>query len=791
MSLKCLQKWRQVIGPVMACCALLAAVMVPPETQAKSSRAAARAAAAASAADAGSAASAADAAASAASEPGEPVSTRVMTFRQLGHLFPLDLRGVDGQNSVLFNIRDDEVVNRAELFLNFTFSPALLPELSHLNVRLNGEVVATLPLPKDLAGTTVKRTIALNPLLLTTFNRLTLQLIGHYTLDCEDPLHTSLWANISNLSEIHLGVEPVSLANDLRILPSPFFDPKDPTPLRLPFVMAGRSSGVLEAAGIVSSWFGEMAGYRGVSFPVSASVPAQGHAVVLGLASTRLEGVTMPTVSGPTLAVASSPSDSRAKLLLVLGRDEAELKQAASALVLGGNAMSGPIAVVTSLREIQARKPFDAPRWVPSDRPVTLGELAKQGEELTAWGYTDMVIKLPVNFPPGLSSWRGATAPMDFKYRFTPRQYRDKSVLNINVDRNLVKAYSLSKNVSALSEAKELVQESSGIGDMMTVHEHLEVPAYLLPSATELQFHFSYDVSKQGPCKDVILDNQRGVIDPDSTLDLSQLHHFAAMPDLASFANKGFPFTRMADLSETTVVFAAEPRDAEVSAYLALLARFSSSTGFPAVRLKVQTGGDLSDLSGRDLLFIGSANGLPLLKQWESSLPVSLNAQSRRFDLSDPLGQISRWLEADPGRPGDPALSRISLQSGGADAFLMGFESPLTAGRSVVAVVANQPEAFDNLVDALLTPERVSRIHGSVVSVRQDQVDMLAQTVDYYVGSLGWIDGMRWFISRHPLLLVLMLMIGAFLLAVPTYVMLRRRARSRLQTDTGIVAEGH
>lgn len=781
MSFKQMLTWRRSFAPVMACCALLAAILVPPASEAKSRSARAAAAAAADPSEAGASDAVVEPAALTVTESTEAPRSRVLTFRQLGHVTPLDLRGVDGQNSVQFNIRDDEVVTSAQLRLNFTFSPSLLPELSHLNVRLNGEVVSTIALPKELAGTVVKKTIILNPLLLTTFNRLTLQLIGHYTLDCEDPLHTSLWANISNLSELDLGLESVSLANDLRILPSPFFDPKDPGRLKLPFVLPGRSSGILESAGAVASWFGELVGYRGASFPVSAEIPERGHAVIIGLASSRLGGITFPEVAGPTLAVMSNPNDARSKLLLVLGKDEAELKQAASALVLGGNALSGPTALVSNFREILPRKPFDAPRWVPSDRPVKLGELALRGEDLTAWGYTDMVIKLPVSFPPGLSSWRGASAPLDLRYRFTPRQYRDKSVLNINLDRNLIRAYSLSKNMSTLGEARALIQETAGMGDLMTVHEQLDVPAHLLPSATELQFHFSYDVTKQGPCKDVILDNQRGVIDPDSTLDLSHLHHFAAMPDLAAFANKGFPFTRMADLSETTVVFSAEPKDSEISAFLALMGRFSSATGFPVVKIRVQTGGDLSGLGGRDLLVIGNAASLPLLKQWENSLPVSLTAQSRRFDLSDPMAQVSRWLAADPSRTGDPALSRISLAGGANDAFVMGFESPVTSGRSVVALVATQPDAFDDVVDALLTPERLARFQGSVVSVRQHQVDMLAQTVDYYVGSLGWLDGTRWFLARHPLLLVLMLAIGAFMLAVPMYVLLRRKARMRLQ----------
>ncbi len=49
-----------------------------------------------------------------------------VTLRQLGALFPLQLRGVDGTSGVQFSVRADEVVTAAQLQLHFAYSPALL-----------------------------------------------------------------------------------------------------------------------------------------------------------------------------------------------------------------------------------------------------------------------------------------------------------------------------------------------------------------------------------------------------------------------------------------------------------------------------------------------------------------------------------------------------------------------------------------------------------------------------------------------------------------------------------------
>lgn len=75
------------------------------------------------------------------------------TFRQLGFQQALNIRGVNGQIAVPFSVRADEVVTDASVDLIYNFSPALLEDLSHFNVIVNGEVVQSIPLVKDNSGT--------------------------------------------------------------------------------------------------------------------------------------------------------------------------------------------------------------------------------------------------------------------------------------------------------------------------------------------------------------------------------------------------------------------------------------------------------------------------------------------------------------------------------------------------------------------------------------------------------------------------------------------------------------
>jgi len=206
-----------------------------------------------------------------------------LNFEKLGRRYPMDLRGVESTDGINFSVRADEVVTSARLTLHYAYSPALLTELSHINILVNEEVAATLQLPKEEAGVAQTRTVEIPPHLITEYNRLSVQFIGHYTMNCEDPLHSSLWARISPDSVLEIKTAPLPLPNDLAILPLPFFDRRDIRALNLPFVFSGTpDNATLEAAGVLSSWFGEQASYRGAVFTAqSDALPARGHGVIV------------------------------------------------------------------------------------------------------------------------------------------------------------------------------------------------------------------------------------------------------------------------------------------------------------------------------------------------------------------------------------------------------------------------------------------------------------------------------------------------------------------------------
>ena len=90
-------------------------------------------------------------------------------------------------------------------------------------------------------------------------------------------------------------------------------------------------------------------------------LPAKGNGIILlsGDAPVQIGGLSVPAPKGPTLTVLTNPNDPNGKLLVVAGRDTAELKRAAIAVSAGGKALSGGTVLIDKLDTLKPRKPYD------------------------------------------------------------------------------------------------------------------------------------------------------------------------------------------------------------------------------------------------------------------------------------------------------------------------------------------------------------------------------------------------------------------------------------------------
>lgn len=689
-----------------------------------------------------------------------PLLERRLLLSELGGN-PADvIKGVEGQHSWDFGLRLDQTVRQARLRLRYSYSPALLPELSHLRVQLNGVVVATVALPREANGAEQTSELVLPGEFFTDYNQLNIQLIGHYTTGCEDPLHSSLWASINGASELLLSLQPLELSPDLARLPAPFFDERDSERLRLPFVFSATPPlPVLQAAAVAATWFGALADYRGAEFPVLRDRQPRGHALVFATNEARPAGLELPTVQQPTLRLLPNPSDPYGLLLVVQGRDAEQLQQAVTSLVLGSALLSGPVATIKAA-PLPARRPLnDAPRWLAGDRPVRFGELVQDLKELQVEGHAPGPINLRVRVAPDLFTWNRYGVPLKLSYRYTPPVEDDNSMLTISANKQIVGSFRLKPGEPG---------EYSGV---------LRVPPYLLGSDNNLQFQFGVDYHRPGPCRDSGLDLVRSSLDPEaSTIDVSGFDHYALMPNLRLYANGGHPFTRYADLAETALLLPSPASNGDLEAAFQLLGRLGAITGAPGLRLRLASGEALEGLKDKDLLLVGDQ---PLLARWRQNLPAVIEREARS---SGPLARAGLWFRRGLVNDSTAATNEggVSAESGGGIAALVGFESPLRGGRSVVALLYNSEPARQAALTALAEPGSVARIRGDTAVIRGEEINVFSSNSGYAVGRLSPLTWLWLQFSLHAWLVVVLVLLAALLAAAGVYGYLRRAAARRI-----------
>ena len=689
------------------------------------------------------------------------------------------LRGVNPNGGVEFGMRSDEVVSKAVLNLEYTPSPSLLPTQSQLKVYLNDELMDVLPVTKEQLGKKTLAQVPINPLFITDFNRIRLEFVGHYRDVCENPASNTLWMDVGRNSSLQMTYQSLALKNDLSPFPVPFFDPRDNRPLNLPMVFAS-SPDVTEqlAATIVASWFGSRSGWRGQNFPVMYDKIPDRNAIIFATNAKRPAFLREhPDVKAPTIEMISHPDNPYVKLLVVFGRDEKDLVQAAKAIAQGNILFRGSSVVVDEVKPLLARKPYDAPNWVRTDRAVTFGELKTYEEQLQSTGIEPSPVSLSLNLPPDLYLLRTTGIDMNLNYRYTAPSTKDSSRMDISLNNQFLQSFNLMNN----QETNRLLLRLPVLQGLLDGKTDVSIPALKLGAVNQLRFDFQYMNPMPGGSVDNCITFQpvqnHVVIGDESTIDFSKYYHFLAMPDLRAFANAGFPFSRMADLSESIVVMPKAPNEGQVTTLLDTMATVGAQTGLPAINVTLTDDGAQIQNKDADIMVIGS-----IPDKLKDEKRIDLLVQAAQSWVNTPLRQ-TEFPSIMPDINDRKASAQTAVTSQGAMAAVVGFQSPYNDQRSVIALLADSPRGYELLNSAMNDSGKRAAMFGSVSVIRESGVNSLRVGDVYYVGHLPWFERLWYALSNHPILLAILAAVSVVLLAWVLWRLLRIISRRRLNPD--------
>jgi cellulose synthase (UDP-forming) len=683
----------------------------------------------------------------------------------------IELHGIDSNHSIYFTLPQTHVPRSAKIHVSYAFSPSLLPALSHIKLMMNGTLFATIqPTPNGSGGTSTQigeAEFAIPPELMVHNNALTIQFIGHYVMVCEDPSNTTLWARVHRSTYLDIQGDQLPLADDLKQLPMPFLDPAVVQPLSLPVVFASApSSKAIQAAGIVTSYFGMISESRPVRFPVHIGTLPAGNAIVISDNAANLPaGLNMPLVDQPTVAMRTNPNDPYGKVLVIAGQDSEQAIRAAQAVAMHTDVLQGSQTTVETLNLPARQGPDTAPRWASIDQTVALWDYAT-ADSLQGDGSAPLSVYF--RLAPDVFYNERPNAVLRLAYRYNPIPIGPISSMQIRVNNAFLGSVPLVPG----QEASRRMQ--------------LDVPVpvvNLRPFSNSLSFDFTFQLLKKSGCQDTTPVNMQGAILRDSYLDLRGYPHYAPMPNLEIFANAGFPFTRFADLNQTTVVLPPTPTEQEIEMFVTLMGHFGRQTGYPALRVTVAGAEALQPGARSDFLVIGTGDDQPAFDRLVNNLPVSLH--SGKVQVHDTAGFFlplhHAWWKVQSGEHNE---SGELVASGAPDAVMEGIESPydMPESKSLVAIHIKDAATFEPFMKTFLYVQQASDIQGTVSLLlgTRFQSFRIGASV-YHVGVLPWWTRLTLWFMEVPWLAAVVILVLAFLLAIWTRQWLRQKARARLK----------
>ncbi len=668
-----------------------------------------------------------------------------------------------------FATRGDQVFTAATLQLRFAdrIDPAW--GVRGLDVLVNQEKMASLgpdAIHADLRGhPTATASVSIDPKALGDKNTLTFALAMDRPPTCGRVL-SDAW-NVLRDGELVLEAAPLPLPDELSLLPLPFVDRAFDRDAVIHVAFASQPSlATVRLAGMIASWFGIDAGAE-ARFPVSeGSLPDASTVVLIDSAeSAAALGLAAPT--GPAIEMLDHPRHpgGNVKLLVLSGRDAEELRRAVETLVDGSaGRFHGARAEVVEAPMPRVYAPYSSPRWMVADREIPFAH-AFSPEQLTHVGMTGGKIALGFRLPPDLWVWPNEFIDLDLGYAITLPPGTPAPRLDLQL--NGVFLTTLPPLDPARGENNRRLR--------------LRVHRTVLHGFNELVVFVNYSAA-EALCRSGETNEFRVQILADSTMRLGPFTRFAPQPDLRLFVNDGFPFTRLPDLSETAVVLSDVPRSEEISTLLSTLDHLATVTGVVA-RPSLLTAAEAlaPEQAPKDLLVIGALENNSLLQRWRDRLPLLSGNGPAHVQTPSTLHPL---LDLLAGRRGHEELERLSLMASGASRLVdvVGFESPLNARRSVVAITASTSAELPAFA-AFSGPAQSARESGDLLVLLGGQRGLFEIGERYGTTQLHRFSSLRWFLSNHALILVPCLFLGVLGLALLLRGMVVRQIRARQWTD--------
>ncbi|WON78080.1 cellulose biosynthesis cyclic di-GMP-binding regulatory protein BcsB [Serratia sp. UGAL515B_01] len=708
-----------------------------------------------------------------------------LTVTEMGQSAGLMLSNWQRQSGVTFTLPIDWVVTDGNLILDIEVSPALMESNTELHLMLNGQPLNTYRL-NQLHEAKLTYRVPIPAAMIVSRNNLSFSIENgtNAPMECERGVANKYWVKVLPTSRLQLESQVLNIGQNMGYFPRPFFDPQamQSSTVDVVFSQAKRPEDVVAAA-IVSSYLGKVTRYNNLDFQVLQDALPEQNGIIFARPGEKIGELTLPQAEGPTLQIIDNPINPVFKLLLVMGRNSNEMRQAAHRLVSQPLPEKAATLAVKPV-DIPVRLPYDAPRWIDTSKPVSFSNLVANADDLTVTGVFHDAVRVPFRAAPDLFMWDGRNVPLQIDYRFPTESWIDETKSQLSVTLNGAFLRSLPVNQRGLLE---LLWHQFG-GDIRQESASIPLPPYLIYGDNMLELYFTIVPKDSAACNPTASDTIKSHIGPDSYIDLSQTYHFTELPNLSYFVGASFPFSKLADFSQTILLLAAKPTANEIRTLLNLAAQSGAATGSAISHVDIRFGlqGNESEnaaFKGQDVLVVASLEQKDLYQRLLQGVPF-IQKESGALAVKDQsaLDKLRSYLAGNwrtQGIDADRYLSSVNEWRG-----FFSFRSVWDPQRVVVVASASSDDKLNKIYSDLRLSKVNAGIRGDLAVITdQNGVRSFQVGQQFPSGELPWYLIFIWYASKHFVLLSLTGLGISIVLGLSLYTLLRKHATKRLGRD--------
>ena len=234
---------------------------------------------------------------------------------------------------------------------------------------------------------------------------------------CKQLTDDALAVRIEPTTELESSGMALRLPDRLSTLPAPFFDPSVHHSIEMPLVFDAQPDlPSLKAAGVLASWYGTMAGFRGSHFKAAIGQFPKGNVILLAHADGALATSLGLTGADAQVAICDNPADPYGKVLAMVANSSENLVRLAQ--FVARNRFTEDTDRITVAPEllVNAPTPQKSPAWSDASHPI---HIAGDLNENLLNARINAPTRLYFRVAPDLDYGTRTTVPLRLSYRLS------------------------------------------------------------------------------------------------------------------------------------------------------------------------------------------------------------------------------------------------------------------------------------------------------------------------------------------------------------------------------------